>query len=179
MFQIRLPEDLELPIEKSDFCAAANKLEASRDVGAQIFCALLRSAGVETRLVCSLQPLPFNVTGIPATSSNKEPTISISRANALASASGDESHDDAGESNSDSVRKPSESNKPRRILSGIQMRTTQTPEKGSSGYTGITPPSMVFHGPFHSIRSDMPRSTHKTHQRIAISRILDRSLQRS
>ena len=43
----------------SDFRAAAEKLKASRDVGVQLFCALLRSAGVDARLVCSLQPLPF------------------------------------------------------------------------------------------------------------------------
>lgn len=39
-------------------------MSGSRDVGAQLFCALLRAAGVETRLVCSLQPLSF-VTGGP------------------------------------------------------------------------------------------------------------------
>lgn len=39
-------------------------MNGSRDVGAQLFCALLRAAGVETRLVCSLQPLSF-VTGGP------------------------------------------------------------------------------------------------------------------
>lgn len=39
-------------------------MAGSRDVGAQLFCALLRTAGVETRLVCSLQPLSF-VTGGP------------------------------------------------------------------------------------------------------------------
>ena len=43
----------------SDFRDAAVTLRASRDVGAQLFCALLRSKGVETRLVCSLQLLPF------------------------------------------------------------------------------------------------------------------------
>ena len=43
----------------SDFRDAATKLKASRDVGAQLFCALLRSVGVEARLVCSLQLLPF------------------------------------------------------------------------------------------------------------------------
>ncbi len=46
-------------MQLTDFRAAAEKLEASRDTGAQLFCALLRSAGVEVRLVCSLQPLPF------------------------------------------------------------------------------------------------------------------------
>lgn len=38
---------------------AAQSLEGSRDVGAQLFCAMLRSAGVDARLVCSLLPLPF------------------------------------------------------------------------------------------------------------------------
>ena len=43
----------------SDFRDAATTLKASRDVGIQLFCALLRSIGVEARLVCSLQLLPF------------------------------------------------------------------------------------------------------------------------
>ena len=43
----------------SDFNDAAKTLKASRDVGAQLFCALLRSVDVEARLVCSLQVLPF------------------------------------------------------------------------------------------------------------------------
>ena len=43
----------------SDFRDAAATLQASRDVGAQLFCALLRSIAVEARLVCSLQLLPF------------------------------------------------------------------------------------------------------------------------
>lgn len=46
-------------MEKSDFREAAKTLKGSRDVGAQLYCALLRSAGVEARLVCSLQPLSF------------------------------------------------------------------------------------------------------------------------
>ncbi|CAJ2505325.1 Uu.00g127190.m01.CDS01 [Anthostomella pinea] len=55
----KLPDDAETPMEKSDFREAANSLQGSRDVGAQLYCALLRSAGVEARLVCSLQPLSF------------------------------------------------------------------------------------------------------------------------
>ncbi|KAK3945638.1 Rad4-domain-containing protein, partial [Diplogelasinospora grovesii] len=55
--QYKLPDDTESTFEKSDFLDAAKTLRGSRDVGAQLFCALLRSAGVETRLVCSLQPL--------------------------------------------------------------------------------------------------------------------------
>jgi xeroderma pigmentosum group C-complementing protein len=52
-----LPDDMESTLERRDFLEAARTLQGSRDVGAQLFCALLRSAGVKTRLVCSLQPL--------------------------------------------------------------------------------------------------------------------------
>ena len=57
-------------MEKADFQDAAAKREGSRDVGAQLFCALLRSAGVDTRLTCSIQPLPFN----PSTKTKTMPT---------------------------------------------------------------------------------------------------------
>ena len=52
------PLNLDILMQKSDLLDSANKLQGSRDVGAQLFCALLRSAGAETRLVCSLQVLP-------------------------------------------------------------------------------------------------------------------------
>lgn len=53
----RLPDDIDSTLEKSDFIDAAKSLKGSRDVGAQLYCALLRCAGLEARLVCSLQPL--------------------------------------------------------------------------------------------------------------------------
>ncbi|KAK3682472.1 nitrilase [Podospora appendiculata] len=53
----QLPDDIESTHDQQDFIEAAKTLSGSRDVGAQLFCALLRSAGIETRLVCSLQPL--------------------------------------------------------------------------------------------------------------------------
>ena len=56
--------------EKEDFIRAARSLEGSRDVGAQLFCALMRSAGVTCRLVCSLQPLPF-AAGSPTLAKSK------------------------------------------------------------------------------------------------------------
>ncbi|KAI1811918.1 Rad4-domain-containing protein [Poronia punctata] len=56
-------EDMESTLEKSDFREAARTLRGSRDVGAQLYCALLRAAGVEARLVCSLQPLSFTSSG--------------------------------------------------------------------------------------------------------------------
>ncbi|KAI1337064.1 hypothetical protein F5Y15DRAFT_170127 [Xylariaceae sp. FL0016] len=61
----KLPDDAEMPMEKADFRDAAKSLEGSRDVGAQLYCALLRVAGVEARLVCSLQCLSF-VSGGPS-----------------------------------------------------------------------------------------------------------------
>ena len=42
-----------------DFRQLAKKCEGSRDVGAQLFCALLRGLGIETRIVANLQPVGF------------------------------------------------------------------------------------------------------------------------
>lgn len=58
-----MPDDADTTYDKSDFKAAAKKLKGSRDLGAQLYCALLRSAGLDVRLVCSLQPLSFNAGG--------------------------------------------------------------------------------------------------------------------
>ncbi|KAJ6028466.1 hypothetical protein N7540_004042 [Penicillium herquei] len=54
--------DYESTWKKEDFQCAARTFEGSQDFGAQVFCCLLRGLGVETRLVCSLQPLPFSGT---------------------------------------------------------------------------------------------------------------------
>ena len=53
-------EQAEEPVDFDDFRQAAMSRSGSRDLGAQLFCALLRSVAVETRLVCSLQTLPFS-----------------------------------------------------------------------------------------------------------------------
>lgn len=55
------------PMDLEDFRKAASKLEGSQDVGAQLFCALIRGIGLEARLVCSLQPLPFSSAAQPNT----------------------------------------------------------------------------------------------------------------
>ncbi|KAI1608874.1 xeroderma pigmentosum group C-complementing protein [Exophiala viscosa] len=47
-------------IDFEEFRVAAKSRSGSRDLGAQLLCALLRSVAVETRLVCSLQVLPFS-----------------------------------------------------------------------------------------------------------------------
>lgn len=59
------------PMDRSDFIAAAKDLEGSQDVANQLFCALLRSVGVDTRLICSLQVLPF--TSVPKAATPKKP----------------------------------------------------------------------------------------------------------
>ncbi|KAM0126703.1 hypothetical protein ACHAO1_009935 [Botrytis cinerea] len=59
----KLPDDADASYEKADFRKAATELKGSRDSGAQLFCALLRSADVEARLTCSLQPLSFTTGG--------------------------------------------------------------------------------------------------------------------
>jgi xeroderma pigmentosum group C-complementing protein len=53
-------DDFDDPSNYEEFLEAAGTRHGSRDLGAMLFCALLRSAAVETRLVCSLQVLPFS-----------------------------------------------------------------------------------------------------------------------
>ncbi|KAF2642819.1 Rad4-domain-containing protein [Massarina eburnea CBS 473.64] len=60
-------DELDDPMDLDDFRTLAAKLEGSQDVGTQLFCALLRAIGIETRLVCSLQCLPFASSAQPAT----------------------------------------------------------------------------------------------------------------
>ncbi|KAF2239739.1 Rad4-domain-containing protein [Viridothelium virens] len=57
--RFRLPRDTERLVDIQDFRNAAKSLEGSQDSGVQLLCAALRALGVETRLVCSLQPLSF------------------------------------------------------------------------------------------------------------------------
>ncbi|KAJ5081621.1 hypothetical protein NUU61_009885 [Penicillium alfredii] len=63
----------EVFLSKEDFRMQAKAMNGSRDFGAQLFCALLRSAAVEARLVCSLQPLPFSGTVKDMTPSKAKP----------------------------------------------------------------------------------------------------------
>ncbi|KAJ4381916.1 hypothetical protein N0V86_003285 [Didymella sp. IMI 355093] len=60
-------DELDNPMDKDDFRTAARTLQGSSDVGGQLFCALLRGIGIEARLVCSLQELPFASAAQPST----------------------------------------------------------------------------------------------------------------
>ncbi|KAG5982649.1 hypothetical protein E4U55_001606 [Claviceps digitariae] len=51
------PSDMDSCLDRAEFLEASKRLQGSRDVGAQLYCAMLRSIGVRARLVCSLQPL--------------------------------------------------------------------------------------------------------------------------
>lgn len=57
---IREVDEFDDPSDYASFLTAAGTRHGSRDLGAMLFCALLQSAAVETRLVCSLQVLPFS-----------------------------------------------------------------------------------------------------------------------
>ncbi|KMU81529.1 DNA repair protein Rhp41 [Coccidioides immitis RMSCC 3703] len=55
-----LKQAKEVLTSKDAFRKQAISMEGSRDLGAQLFCAMLRAVNVNARLVCSLQPLPFS-----------------------------------------------------------------------------------------------------------------------
>ncbi|KAI7208819.1 Rad4-domain-containing protein [Hortaea werneckii] len=66
------------PMDRSDFIRASKRLKGSQDIGNQLFCALLRAAGVDARIVCSLQPLPFaSSTAKPSNTPQKKPPKSV------------------------------------------------------------------------------------------------------
>lgn len=58
----RADRPLETKMDLAKFRNRLHSFRGSRDVGAQGFCALLRSLDIDTRLVCSLQPLDFTST---------------------------------------------------------------------------------------------------------------------
>lgn len=65
-------------LSQDDFRRQAETLQGSRDFGAQLFCALLRSVAVEARLVCSLQPLPFSSATTTGPKKSESQSIMIS-----------------------------------------------------------------------------------------------------
>ncbi|KAG5965027.1 hypothetical protein E4U57_004639 [Claviceps arundinis] len=76
-----LPSDMDSCLDRAAFRDAAKQLQGSRDVGAQLYCAMLRSVGVRARLVCSLQPLACTSSAPPmpnpnSTRSGRKPTAS-------------------------------------------------------------------------------------------------------
>lgn len=66
-------DEFDDPSGYADFRTAAGTRHGSRDLGALLLCALLRSAAVETRLICSLQVLPFSAVSKGQTPGNFKP----------------------------------------------------------------------------------------------------------
>jgi xeroderma pigmentosum group C-complementing protein len=61
--RFEVARDTEAFVDLADFRGHALDFEGSADYSAQLFCALLRSLEIETRLVFSLQPLGFDARG--------------------------------------------------------------------------------------------------------------------
>ena len=123
--QIRNIQEEMPPVEKIDFVKAATTLSGSQDVGAQLFCALLRCVGVEARLVCSLQVLPFGASAAKsATPIRSKPTVY---------AGSDKDNTSAGETSGGSASEGSSSSRRRIIAPGrIRRLGNATLNTGSS-----------------------------------------------
>ncbi|KAK5008720.1 hypothetical protein LTR16_009472, partial [Cryomyces antarcticus] len=136
--QHKLSEYDESPMERADFRKAAVTLKGSVDIGAQLFCTLLRAAGVEARLVCSLQPLNFGAAaGKSLTPRNQKMTI-------LAGTTSDDpgTTDDDGGSAKLSASESVTSQPPKTIPPGRRRRIGQPSFGGSTGIDlGKAPPT--------------------------------------
>ena len=146
-------------MDKSDFRDTAGRLRASRDIGAQLFCALLRAAGVETRLVCSLQSLPLTATTKGATPQKPKPRpmLVVADPESTTATSGDESAVDAGSDTS--VRVPLSTNT---SGSAAQIRSRLASRLGR-------PPPVIEHEP---ISVPLPKSkSHDSNTSIAALRL--------
>ncbi|KAL4783084.1 Rad4 transglutaminase-like domain-containing protein [Aspergillus varians] len=96
-----------------EFRQAAERMEGSRDLGAQLFTALLRALSIEARLVASLQPLGFGWTKAESYTSPKpkgthQDTPKAEKDGEGLSDSGDESEDEGGSQPSPRSRKPTQ-----------------------------------------------------------------------
>ncbi|KAJ5225846.1 hypothetical protein N7468_007071 [Penicillium chermesinum] len=68
----------EMISSRDDFRSQGETMQGSRDFGAQLFCALLRSLTIEARIICSLQPLPLGGSVKPDTTpeeTNSQSTV--------------------------------------------------------------------------------------------------------
>jgi xeroderma pigmentosum group C-complementing protein len=89
--QLEPPKNSDQPIDLELFTRLTKKRQGSRDVGAQMFCALLRSAGLDVRLVCSLQLLSFASVPTTVSPQKQKPTIRMTGSDTETGNSGNES----------------------------------------------------------------------------------------
>jgi xeroderma pigmentosum group C-complementing protein len=136
--QIRTIQEEMPPVEKPDFVKAATTLSGSQDVGAQLFCALLRCVGVEARLVCSLQPLPFGTSGAKSTTPIRtKPTVY---------AGSDKDNTSAGETSAGSASEGSTSSRRRIIAPGRIRRMGNASLNAGPSTPGSKPPGKQSKG---------------------------------
>ena len=138
---MKVPGDIDLPMQRPDFLEMSGKLEGSRDVGAQLFCALLRSAGVEARLICSLQALPFTTAAKSSTPLKPKPAYIMADQESRTATSEDESGADAGSDTS--IRTTASSGKAdasHLIKSRLATRLGRPPSSNSPASNIIVPP---------------------------------------
>lgn len=161
-------------MQQSDFRAAARSLEASRDTGAQLFCALLRSADVDARLVCSLQPLPFTATVKTTVSQKPTPSMATENPESRKATSSDESEIDRKSKESMEASNPIGNIGGRSRFSlgpsqrlGISDQSQKIDRTTLSSKSSPPLACILFH-----INSDIHRTSLKTHQRISLSNIL-------
>lgn len=74
----------EAGVTKEAFDHSVQSCSGSRDTGAELFCALLRSVGIACRLVCSIQVLPFNQAAAPQVLDVPDHNIVYAKFNATA-----------------------------------------------------------------------------------------------
>ena len=96
------------------FRECARKCEGSRDVGAQLFTALVRGVGIEARLVASLQPIGFgwNKTEEAATNKKKKSQSGTATSSAVNSGACKDSWSGSDESDEPEVDGPPRKQKP-------------------------------------------------------------------
>ncbi|KAK5740493.1 hypothetical protein LTR17_004530 [Elasticomyces elasticus] len=123
------------PMDRADFISASRKLAGSQDTGNQLFCALLRGVGVEARVVCSLQVLPFATTAVKATP--QKPVKKIVYASAAASGT---DHNSASDNSADDRSVGSSASVGR--VPGVRRRLGQ-PSFASTTTTTPTEPRKV------------------------------------
>ncbi|KAI4259290.1 MAG: hypothetical protein LQ352_000830 [Teloschistes flavicans] len=117
----------------SDFRGHAKKCEGSRDVGVQLFVALLRGLGLEARLVASLQPVGFgwnkNEEAAPKKKrSEKNKKADITEVVDLESAS------------EDSKSRSNQNSKPKKKTSAVSGSKTTAVDLPSSSGSGLSSP---------------------------------------
>ncbi|KAI4756664.1 Rad4-domain-containing protein [Aureobasidium sp. EXF-12344] len=141
--QIRNIQEEMPPVEKIDFIKAATTLSGSQDVGAQLFCALLRCVGVEARLVCSLQVLPFGASAAKsATPIRSKPTVY---------AESDKDNTSAGETSGGSASEGSSSSRRRIIAPGRIRRLGNATLNAGSSTPALKPPARKKKRPIRTL----------------------------